>query len=67
MQALQQAGAGWHGNVNVLAVERSGGGLAVVLDDGRRLAGDLVLSAIGLRPQTTHWQPVPACRATTAS
>ena len=38
--------------VNVLAVERSGGGLAVVLDDGRRLAGDLVLSAIGLRPRT---------------
>ena len=52
LQALQQAGAGWHGNVNVLAVEHSGGGLAVVLDDGRWLAGDLVLSAIGLRPQT---------------
>lgn len=48
--ALAEAGAGFHLGRSVRAVHREGAGLAAELDDGTRIAADVVLSAVGLQP-----------------
>ena len=51
--ALQAAGVIWQFGTTVQAVEHApAGGYSVVLANGERLAADLVLSAVGLRPRT---------------
>ena len=50
--ALEQLGVEWHLGAGIAAVERTGAGVRVGCADGRWLEGDLVLSAIGLRPRT---------------
>lgn len=49
---LAAAGVAWQLGRGVTAVERSGSGLQLVLDDGAELRADVVLSAVGLRPRT---------------
>lgn len=51
-QGLESLGARFHLTARVERVERTGEGLAAYLDDGRTLACDLVVSAVGLRPRT---------------
>lgn len=50
--ALGGLGVQSHLRRKATAVQQAGNGVAVVLDDGRRLHADVVLSAIGLRPAT---------------
>jgi len=50
--ALANLGVRWHFGKATQAVERSGDGLVLRLDDGTRVEADVVLSAIGLRPRT---------------
>jgi len=50
--ALQAAGINWHLQHTAQALEATADRLRVVLDDGSELETDLVLSAIGLRPNT---------------
>lgn len=52
-QALQALGVVWHFGTTVSAVEASDAGLRVQLADGSSMAVDQVLSAIGLRSDTT--------------
>ena len=51
--ALQAQGVVWHFGTTVAAVDGAGGGLQVQLADGSQVAVDMVLSAIGLRADTT--------------
>lgn len=50
-QALAEAGVRFHFGTSVQAVDAVAQGLEVELADGQRLASDLVLSAVGLRPR----------------
>ncbi len=50
--ALAGLGVGWHMERSAQRVDRQDGGFRVVLDDDSVLEGDLVLSAVGLRPRT---------------
>ncbi|MCC7485027.1 MAG: FAD-dependent oxidoreductase [Burkholderiales bacterium] len=50
---LGAAGVGWHLGTSVAAVDGDGDALAVTLAGGTVLRADIVLSAIGLRPETT--------------
>jgi rubredoxin-NAD+ reductase len=53
-QALEGLGVRWHFGRTVSRVEHSAGApLQVTLSDGTQVQADLVLSAIGLRPDTT--------------
>lgn len=53
-QALEGLGVQWHLGRTVSRVEHADeAGLRVTLSDGTRVQADLVLSAIGLRPDTT--------------
>jgi rubredoxin-NAD+ reductase len=49
---LDQHGVVWHFGHTAKAVEASGEGIVLILDDGSRIEADLVLSAIGLRSRT---------------
>jgi rubredoxin-NAD+ reductase len=49
---LQGLGVDWYFECSATRVEADGEGVAVILDDGRQIAVDTVLSAIGLRPRT---------------
>ncbi len=51
-QALEAAGVAWHLGTVVESVARAGGGYRLQLADGGTLEADLVLSAVGLRPDT---------------
>ena len=50
-QKLQALGVTFHLQTTVAAVDRNNGSYALTLDNGTSLRSDLVLSAIGLRPQ----------------
>ena len=49
--ALAGLGVTFHFGVSVQAVHQDGDGVRATLSDGREIRGDLVLSAIGLRPR----------------
>ncbi|BCL75661.1 pyridine nucleotide-disulfide oxidoreductase [Jeongeupia sp. HS-3] len=49
---LTDAGVTFRCGAAAQKIERSGNAYAVVLDTGERIAADLVLSAVGLRPRT---------------
>lgn len=49
--ALAGLGVTFHFGVSVQAVHQDGEGVRATLSDGREIQGDLVLSAIGLRPR----------------
>ena len=49
--ALAQRGADWHLQTCALSVEHSSDGYAIELDNGQQLQADLVLSAVGIRPE----------------
>ena len=51
-QALSALGVAWHFNDSVARVNHHGGALQATLASGQTVDCDLVLSAIGLRPQT---------------
>ena len=51
-QSLEAMGVVWHLNRKAEAVNRSGQDLHVTLSDGSEVVADVVLSAIGLRPNT---------------
>ncbi|QNM94872.1 NAD(P)/FAD-dependent oxidoreductase [Chitinimonas koreensis] len=48
---LAELGVAFHWGVSAQSVERDGAGYRVTLSDGRVLAAELVLSAIGLKPR----------------
>ncbi len=50
--ALAEKGVTWHFGRTAKTVETSGGGGVLTLDDGSKVAADIVLSAIGLRSRT---------------
>ena len=50
--ALEQKGVHWHLSCRARTVEQDATGLRVLLDNGEEVAGELVLSAIGLKPRT---------------
>lgn len=50
-EALEELGVVFHFGPHVKAVEQQGAGLSVVLSDDSRVAADIVISAIGLRPR----------------
>jgi rubredoxin-NAD+ reductase len=50
--ALADLGVHWHLGATVEGVQRSGDGFELALSEGRDLYADLVLSAIGLQPDT---------------
>ena len=50
--ALSTLGVAWHFNDSVVSVCHPGGALQATLASGQTVATDVVLSAIGLRPQT---------------
>ena len=50
--ALEAEGVRWHFGRRAQTVEQSGSALRVMLDNGEAEEGDLVLSAIGLKPRT---------------
>ncbi|GHD62884.1 NAD(P)/FAD-dependent oxidoreductase [Jeongeupia chitinilytica] len=52
-QRLAEAGVSFRSGASAQAVERAGSGYEVVLDSNERIAADLVLSAVGLRPRGT--------------
>ena len=49
--ALEGLGVTFHFGVSVQAVYSEGEGVRAVLSDGKEISGDIVLSAIGLRPR----------------
>jgi rubredoxin-NAD+ reductase len=51
--ALARRSVRWHFNRRAVAVEREPMDLRVMLDNGEEIRGDVVLSAIGLKPRTT--------------
>lgn len=50
-QALTRAGVRFHLATTVQRIDEANDGLSVVLANGERLTGDVVLSAVGLRPR----------------
>lgn len=52
-QRLEAIGVHWHLGMQAVAVDRAATGYAVALSDGSTVRGDLVLSAIGLRPNAS--------------
>ncbi len=52
-ERLEAAGVAFRFGVSAVRVDRAAGELHVALSNGSRVACDLVLSAIGLRPRTT--------------
>jgi rubredoxin-NAD+ reductase len=50
-EKLAALGVGWHFGTSVTSVDRDGDALQIRLANGRMLAADLVLSAIGLKPK----------------
>ncbi len=50
---LEQAGAQFHLGRHVTQLREQGGGIIATLDDGSELATELVVSAVGLRPDLT--------------
>ena len=53
VNALEQKGVHWHFNRRAESVEKEPMGLRVILDNGQAIKGDMMLSAIGLKPRTT--------------
>lgn len=51
--SLERLGVRWHFGRSLRRVERKDGGLWVELSDGDWMPADVVLSAIGLKPETT--------------
>ena len=51
-QGLGNLGVDWHLGRSVRSVNRDGAGFAATLDDGRTVSAELVVSAVGLRPNT---------------
>lgn len=51
-EAFAEAGMTLHLGCRLKALEETGDGVGLILDDGGRLDGDLVLVATGLRPRT---------------
>src|SRR5690606_3523820 len=49
-QALSDLGVGWHLQTTLSRIERDAEGFALTLANGEQLNADLVLSAVGLRP-----------------
>jgi rubredoxin-NAD+ reductase len=49
-EKLSAIGVGWHLGTTVTAAERDGPGIALHLTDGNVVRADLVLSAVGLKP-----------------
>lgn len=52
-RGLEAAGVRFHFGGSVARVDKAGNGYALVDGDGTRLEADLVMSAVGLRPETT--------------
>jgi rubredoxin-NAD+ reductase len=52
-QALSAIGVHWHFSKSIEKVESSTSGITLTLSDGSTIETDVVLSAIGLRPETT--------------
>jgi rubredoxin-NAD+ reductase len=52
-ERLEAAGVSFRFNVAVNAVNHTGAGVSLALNDGSEVHADLVLSAIGLQPRTT--------------
>jgi rubredoxin-NAD+ reductase len=52
-KVLEQKGVHWHFNRRAQAVKQEPTGLSVTLDNSEKIQGDVVLSAIGLKPRTT--------------
>lgn len=50
--ALEEKGVSWHFGRRAQTVDQDASALRVVLDNGDAVEGDLILSAIGLRPRT---------------
>jgi rubredoxin-NAD+ reductase len=50
--ALSDLGVNWHLELTVAAINKTGTGFELTLSDGQKVNADLVLSAIGLRPDT---------------
>ena len=50
--ALAEQGVAWHLGRKVVRVDKDGGGIRATLDDGRVIAAEAALSAVGLRPHT---------------
>ena len=51
-QKLAALGVTWHFGAGTRSVNRDGGALRVMLDNGETLQADVVLSAVGLKPRT---------------
>ena len=51
--ALAERGARWHLRCTNGDIERDGDGFVTTLSDGGQVRADLVLSAVGIRPETT--------------
>ncbi len=51
-QKLAALGVTWHFGAGTQSVDRDGDALRVTLDNGKTLAADIVLSAVGLKPRT---------------
>lgn len=51
-QKLAALGVTWHFGAGTKSVNRDGGALRVMLDNGETLQADVVLSAVGLKPRT---------------
>ena len=51
-QKLAALGVTWHFGAGTRSVNRDGGALRVMLDNGETLQADIVLSAVGLKPRT---------------
>ncbi|MET0027222.1 MAG: FAD-dependent oxidoreductase [Candidatus Thiodiazotropha sp.] len=52
-QAMQAAGAEWHLRQTAAIMDRNSSGYRLTLTDAQEIECDLVLSAVGLRPDTT--------------
>jgi len=63
-ESLSALGVTWHFGRTATSIEPGAGGYAVMLDNGERVAAEVVLSAIGLRPRTrlAHAAGIPVAR-----
>ncbi|MDH5408275.1 MAG: FAD-dependent oxidoreductase, partial [Gammaproteobacteria bacterium] len=52
-QALSSKGVNWHLGCSCKTINRQADGFELVLDNNKSISADVVLSAIGLRPETT--------------